>query len=556
MERLQFRVLYREFLFRMVDLEVLSADALGDANKLLGQLAALLTLFSVGLGLGGLLFSGRGLSPVVFRTMAWSVEHFLISTTMLVVGLFAVLSWDSTFPGRRDVFVLAPLPIRNRTLFLAKVAAVASGLLLTIVVLNAGPGLTWPITLTQRDVGFLDLALPFTHRTFFAYWGTMLAAGTFLFCCVLATQGLAALLPRRIFLALSAVLQVAAFCLFVSVYFLEPSLMRADTIGWYPSWWFLGLFQQLNGTSTLGTVELAHRAWMGLAAAVGTTALAYVLSYFRTLRKIVEEPDIAPGARGWNFAPRFGSPVKTAIVQFSVRALLRSRQHRVILAFYLGVGFAVVILFAKSPEAQEQLRQLVNAPFLIASVVMLWVWILGARSIFGIPIDPRANWIFRTMPIRGGAECLSAARWSLYLLAVAPAMAASAAWFLWIWPSRAAWGHLTVLLFLAVILAELCLYGFEKIPFTCSWLPGKSRPHLLFWGGFWVVQPCLVEGAKFESRALGNTALYAKTLASLVVIAVAARVAARARSGIEAPLVQFEETETPAVQSLGLIRYT
>ena len=47
----------------------------------------------------------------------WSGEHFLIETTMLVVGLFAVLSWDSTFPDKRDVMVLAPLPIRSKTLF-------------------------------------------------------------------------------------------------------------------------------------------------------------------------------------------------------------------------------------------------------------------------------------------------------------------------------------------------------------------------------------------------------------------------------------------------------
>ncbi len=47
MEKLQFRVLYRQFLFRMVDLELLSADALGDSNKLLGQFAALLIFVSV-----------------------------------------------------------------------------------------------------------------------------------------------------------------------------------------------------------------------------------------------------------------------------------------------------------------------------------------------------------------------------------------------------------------------------------------------------------------------------------------------------------------------------
>lgn len=63
-------------------------------------------------------------------------QHFLIATTMLVVGLFAILSWDATYPDQRDVLVLAPLPVRARTMFLAKVAAVATSLGLTIVLLH------------------------------------------------------------------------------------------------------------------------------------------------------------------------------------------------------------------------------------------------------------------------------------------------------------------------------------------------------------------------------------------------------------------------------------
>lgn len=114
---LQFRVLYREFFFRMVDLEVLSADALGDANRLLGRFAALLVTLSVFLALHALEMAGSD-GPATLRYFdALRYEHFLIATTMLVVGLFAVLSWDSTFPDRRDVLVLAPLPVRARTLF-------------------------------------------------------------------------------------------------------------------------------------------------------------------------------------------------------------------------------------------------------------------------------------------------------------------------------------------------------------------------------------------------------------------------------------------------------
>ena len=52
MKKLQFRVLYREFLFRIVDLELLSAHAEGDSRTLLGQVASILIFFGVVLAVG------------------------------------------------------------------------------------------------------------------------------------------------------------------------------------------------------------------------------------------------------------------------------------------------------------------------------------------------------------------------------------------------------------------------------------------------------------------------------------------------------------------------
>src|SRR5262245_58824065 len=126
MEMTQFRILYRKFLFRMVDLELISPQ--GDVSKLLGQFAALLIFLSLALSLA----PSIGAGPLALGSVlpaAWSLEHFIIATTMLAVGLFAVISWNSTFLDQRDVLVLAPLPVRTRTLFVAKVAAVAVSLM-------------------------------------------------------------------------------------------------------------------------------------------------------------------------------------------------------------------------------------------------------------------------------------------------------------------------------------------------------------------------------------------------------------------------------------------
>jgi len=104
MNRRQFHVLYREFLFRMVDLEVLSAQS--DIKQLPGQFGSILVFFSSVVALGGLLFDPRPMKPAAALASLWSTEHFMIGTTMLAMGLFAVLSWDSTFLDRRDVLVL------------------------------------------------------------------------------------------------------------------------------------------------------------------------------------------------------------------------------------------------------------------------------------------------------------------------------------------------------------------------------------------------------------------------------------------------------------------
>src|SRR5262245_46418949 len=146
-ERRQFRILHREFLFRVIDRELLSAHAQGgDSSKLLLQFVSLLIGISLACCIPAWSF-GDVQPPQVRQMFAWGLEHFFIATTMLVVGLFAVLIWDSLFPDRRDVNVLAPLPIRTRTIFLARLAAIASALGLAVGSLHLAAGLVWPLRL-------------------------------------------------------------------------------------------------------------------------------------------------------------------------------------------------------------------------------------------------------------------------------------------------------------------------------------------------------------------------------------------------------------------------
>jgi hypothetical protein len=407
-------------------------------------------------------------------------------------------------------------------------------------------------------------------RWFAAYWFTMIAAAVFLFSSVLATQGIAAqLLPRRLFLRASALLQMTSFCLFVSVYFLQPPFPPLDSLiteegqsrlAMYPSYWFLGIFHQLNGSMHPLFAPLARRAWIGLAIAVGSTATAYYLAYVRTLRQIVESPDIVPAVRGSGLWPSFGGPLATAIGQFGGRTLLRSRQHRVILAFYLGIGFAMTVSFIKSPVVRGQLAAIsesdpwhhVNAPMLAASVVIMGFWIVGTRVVFALPLDLRANWVFRAAPLDGEHGMLAARRRALMAISVLPAWIVAACIFLWMWPWRPAAIHVAALGLFGITLAEYCLRGPQKIPFACSYLPGKSNFNVMFWLAMYAIFVGIAKLTEWEQNALESPVKTAKMLITLAAIAGFARWRMSRNTSPEVAELRFEEVTDEDIQQLGI----
>src|SRR5579872_2170149 len=190
---LEFRVLYRQFLLRVVDLEALSVHA--DVPRFLGQFAGVLILINVFRTIGFLFFEAGNpsVSSAAMMTVVLRVAQWLVSMMMLVAGLIAVVSWDAIFPDRRDVMVLGPLPVRPGMILAAKVAACAAVVGMALVSLASGMGLALPL-------------LAGSWRVFFGYWIAMGAACVFVYGAVLTVQGLLALLlPRRWFLRASAV---------------------------------------------------------------------------------------------------------------------------------------------------------------------------------------------------------------------------------------------------------------------------------------------------------------------------------------------------------------
>jgi len=520
----QFRVLYRVFWLRVVDLEVLSPDS--DTQRLLGHIAAMLAGISV-LFTAPLVLVGGGLP----QPDLWTVEHLFIATTMTIVGLLAIFSWESSFPDRRDLLVLGPLPVRVRTVFLAKLSALAGVLSFSIISLNCFIGLVWPLFFSKPGAGLLG-----DIRAIGAYWATITLAATFIFCCVLCLQGAAALLlPWQLFLRLSSLLQVCAFTLLLGGYLLEPSLesipaltaaANQGLLKHLPSYWFLGLFQQLNGSMQPAFALLAARAWTGLIIAATLAVVLLSSAWFWRLQRAVEQPDILPGRSSVVGLPRLANLVETAVVQFALRSLLRSRQHRLFYAFYLCLGLAVSLF--STGIAQTRLEPIAKSgqlpgPYLAASLMVLCFAMLGLRLVVAIPVALRANWIFQLTQIHGPGVYMRAVRQTLLGLSIVPVWLLISAGMLWQFPMWTTLIHLLALWIVGSMLIDIALLSLHKLPFACSYLPGKAKLHLLFWGGVILGIPLANQAGSFESWFLISRLRSALLIAVLASCAIALR---------------------------------
>jgi len=139
------------------------------------------------------------------------------------------------------------------------------------------------------------------------------------------------------------------------------------------------------------------------------------------------------------------------------------------------------------------------------------------------------------------------------MLSVVPIWTVSAVVLFYVAPWRIAAGHLIALGLFGIILADMCLSGFQKIPFTCSYLPGKSPAHRAFLT-VWGTLLFMATAVEYEVNALRSPARFAVMLAILCVAASCARWWAVSRANLPEAGLRFEELDEPTIFALNMHR--
>jgi hypothetical protein len=195
----------------------------------------------------------------------------------------------------------------------------------------------------------------------------------------------------------------------------------------------------------------------------------------------------------------------------------------------------------------------VTADFILATLMMMSFAVVGFRNVFSLPLSLNANWVLRTTQMHSTRDYVAATRWALILFAVIPVCGISAVLSLSFRPLRQTVLHLMILGLVGLILADLSLIGFYKIPFTCSYLPGKSNIQFIFWGFLVLFVPLAMEVAGYEQRALSDPLRLILIAGVLIVTEVGLWAFNRYRAA--SAVLYFEELPPDEVTTLRLSTY-
>lgn len=502
-ERSQFSLLVRHFLERFFNHETASPD--GDAKARL-----VLVAFTVGLPE---FMVALYLWPVYHPFLGWppgggneggpppywlQVNHhlFFVLYSFVAMGIATVFEWDLFFPDLLDVFVLTTLPIPNRRLFLARVAAIAILIAGFLFDANALAPLALPAAIDPPNV------LRFLAGHLLAVAGSGLFAAVF----ILAVQGvLLAVLGGRLFRRISLFIQGVSISVLLMLLLLFPVLSAAvpaaivsgsASVYCLPPLWFLGIYERLmEGPSALPVyTRLAQTGCAALMATSGLAALAYPIAYIRRTRQLVEGGDTR-ATQNWIALPLHRllngtlvrRPIRRAVHYFISQTVLRVQRYRIYLVLYGGVGLSVVAAAIFRLTVQHGQVRIETSPDGIRAaigIVAFWT-IAGLRMAFVSPGNQKGSWIFRFVhgrppQFRAAMEQLQAAKFWALLWGLIATLGACAVLRAFAPPQLltlpAAASQLLVAGGMCLVLSDILFLNVKTVAFTGE--PAREQPGL------------------------------------------------------------------------------
>lgn len=487
-------VLTRHFFTSLFDFGFLSDEGAESLKRaLLGSLAVAIAIGLLLTRVFMVKYAMLSAGPPDEYERAVVADHaFLMAVPMWFVAGAIGLVGHSLFPDQTDFRVLMAEPLSRLTIFASKLVS----LLLFVGLFVAGTHLALLPLAALTMVGAIKTGSMLATAIAFAF--ASVSASLFSALAVVAVHGALVLLaPRARLLAFSgAVRSVLVGVLVLSlplVARLPGTEVAFATHAWWLAWappaWFVGLERWLIGDA--GRAALAAQAGTATALVLVVSIASYLLLY-RRFDRVMLQPASYQNPVGWSGSlDRWvgRAAVRHAIGRFASITIRRSVLHQGLIVGLLAAagGFVLNSLLSASgwnepPETRG--RSMFIATLLWAPMAMMFLATPAIRLALSVPLDLRSNWIFRmTEDVAGRAEVAAANVRLVLVLGVALPLATIGPVQWWVL-GPSALGVIVTEGLIGWLLVEWLMADWRRIPFTCSYIPGKGFVPHMFVKGF------------------------------------------------------------------------
>ncbi len=451
---------------------------------------------------------------------AAGVHYVFVLYAFCAMGCVTTVRWEQLFPERLDFLVLLPMPLQGRSIFAAKLRAVAVFLSLFLFAANIFGTLLVPV--------LAGLRLPIAMA---AHTAAVFSAGTASALAVLSLEALVIILvPERWFRFVVPVVQTALITAFVALFLRVGTVMEAlptllsngeAMARWIPPVWFLSVYESGMGgkTSSALTHTLARQAWMCLPVLLALVVMLYPAAWARRRRMALEGTHSARlrDGRIWEaFLHRMvlQKPDARAVFHFMKQTLTRLSRCHVGLAAYAGAGLALSLTLAVRIELGDGMVRLALSPTGVRAVLpLLLFWtVAGLRTAFLLPADLGARWIFRLAGLQT-QRVISTTKLFVFTACCAVIVLIMMALTACRWRGSVLFLQAIYGTCCAVLLIDFFFFLEAHVPFTRPLLPGRSSlPMTLALYVFGV--PVLVLLMVALERWAGHSAWHATTICS------------------------------------------
>ena len=365
---------------------------------------------------------------------------------------------------------------------LAKLGALAALLLGSSTAINLFTAVPFAFITADR------MGVTAVVRHFAAHLAATTSAATFVFASLVAIKGLAAMTAGDRFAArIGAWLQFACVAAVLCFALAIPHVLKSQSFTgslaaapWFPSGWFLGMFEILRGSSQPEISLLAKRGVVALLAGTISAVVVSMLTVRHQLRAALA-PSAFPGPMGSATVSRLaarllvgGSREARAITDFILITIARNRAQQAPIATAAAIGFAIAMA-GLSRGSQDFASLMHPRTIVLWTPLVIGFWIaIGVRQSFFVPSEPQAAWMFRSSASGDPVAIWSAVRASLMVIVLPTAfLVASGLSGLIGW--RLAIVHGWMSCAVLAVLVEVLALTFRHIPFTRPYPPGHAR---------------------------------------------------------------------------------